>query len=134
MLQDRNMENGTLMWAQDRDHAKKPLTNTYKYFAFLCVLSLSPAPLTSLLPQIQGPVDCRHSATLQVAALIEKHLLFPAISYLLLTSAGNHSPEVTKCVSHQHTLFCWESCFTGTPPNPPQKKNSRLVYNVNWVV
>lgn len=67
---------------------EKALTNKYKYVAFLHIMSLSPAPLISLLPQIKGPVDCRHLVTLHIAALIEKHisssLLFPICYYPLL--------------------------------------------------
>lgn len=92
---------------------KKTLTNKYEYVAFLHVPSLSP-PRTSDLPSptkqagacgLQGLGHPSGSSTDW-----KTYLLFPAFSYLLLPSAGNHSRKVTKCMSRKHTLFCWESC------------------------
>lgn len=100
---------------------KKTLTNKYKYVAFLRIPSRSP-PSTSDLPSPTdqaGPCGRHPSGS---TTDWKAYLLFPATSYLLLPSAGNRSPKVTKPVSHKHTPFCWESCFTGGLPNPPQKK------------
>lgn len=105
---------------------QKILTKKYKYIAFLHVPSLS-APNTFDLPSRTNQAGACGLQTFGhpsgSSTDWDTYLLFPAISYLLSTSAGNRSPRITKCESHKHTLFCWESCFTGALPNPPQKKN-----------
>lgn len=115
----RHMENGTFMWVQNRDDEKT--SSQINLYLSIRPISVSPAaPFISLLTLIKlGSGDHRHLVTLQVAT--QKNTsspLFPICYYLLL--------EITtsklQSVRHKHTLFCWETCFTGTC-NPPQKRN-----------
>lgn len=120
-LRQKPVENGTLMWVQDRDHAKKPSQiNTNMLPFYMSHPCLPPGPLISLLPQSKlGPVDCKDSVTLQVAALIEKRISSSLLFHICYYPLLEITPAKLQSACHANTR-----CSAGRAalPNPPQKK------------
>lgn len=100
---------------------KNTLTDKYVpfYTSHLC-LPLSTSHLPSYTNQAGDwePQMFGHPSGSNTDKPIFCSPLFPICSYLLLEI----TPPELQSVCHKHTLFCWESCFTETSPNPPQKK------------